>query len=307
MKFDLHCHTKEGSLDSRVSVSEFVHKFMTLGYDGFMIADHNSYKGCKAWDSIKGDPRYRDFCVIRGLEYDTKDAGHILVIMPDDLYLPIMRIRGMRCSKLIKIVHACGGILGPAHPFGAAASSAMNFKNMNMRLMKKFDFIEVFNTCESSQSNMRAAILAEDCGLPGFAGSDSHVSEYIGMACTEIGEDIYCNNDLIEAVKNGAYIKASGTERGESKKAKRKEHWIGVLGFRLYNRGIAKIISPYRKLKRRKVIKPLVRPSVLRQRDINIRHYIVRGKAGSRPNAADVISKKHIVRNRISRNKKMSG
>ena len=45
MKFDLHCHTKEGSLDSKVSVQEYVYKFMTLGYDGFMISDHNSYKG----------------------------------------------------------------------------------------------------------------------------------------------------------------------------------------------------------------------------------------------------------------------
>ena len=92
MKFDLHCHTKEGSLDSKVSVKEFVHKFMALGFNGFMISDHNSYKGCRAWDKIKNDPRYKDFCVIRGVEYDTKDAGHILVIMPDDLYLPIMKI-----------------------------------------------------------------------------------------------------------------------------------------------------------------------------------------------------------------------
>ena len=230
MKFDLHCHTKEGSLDSRVSVREFVHKFMALGFDGFMIADHNSYKGCRAWDAIKDDPRYRNFCVIRGIEYDTKDAGHILVIMPDDLYLPLMKVRGMRCSKLIKIVHIFGGILGPAHPFGAAASSAMSFKNMNVRLMKKFDFVEVFNTCESSQSNMRASILADDCGLPGFAGSDSHVSEYIGMACTEIDGYIRNNNDLIAAVKNGSAIRAGGTERGESNHDHRLDHTHALRG-----------------------------------------------------------------------------
>jgi len=49
LKFDLHCHTKEGSIDSKVSVAEFADRFMELGYDGFMISDHNSYKGCKAW------------------------------------------------------------------------------------------------------------------------------------------------------------------------------------------------------------------------------------------------------------------
>lgn len=281
MKFDLHCHTKEGSLDSRVSVREFVHKFMALGFDGFMISDHNSYKGCKAWDAIKDDPRYRNFCVIRGIEYDTKDAGHILVIMPDGLYLRILSIRGMRCSKLIKIVHFFGGILGPAHPFGVASSSLMGFKNMNMRLMRKFDFIETFNTCESPESNRRAAILAEDCGVPTFAGSDSHVSEYIGMACTEIDADIRCNNDLIAAVKSGTKITAGGTERGESKKAKKKEHWIGILSFKLYNRGIAKLISPYRKIKRRTLLRPIVHNNVRhirRKKNTDIRKYVVRSR-----------------------------
>lgn len=262
MKFDLHCHTKEGSLDSKVSVQEYVYKFMTLGYDGFMISDHNSYKGCRAWDKLSKDPRYRDFHVIRGIEYDTKDAGHILVVMPDDIYIPLLKVRGMRCSRLIKIVHIFGGILGPAHPFGAASSSAMGFKKMDMHLVRKFDFIETFNTCESAVSNTRAKILADEYGMPGFAGSDSHVCGYLGMACTEIDADIRCNNDLIKAVKNRVPIRAYGTEREQTRKGRRKEHWIGILGFKVYNRGIGKIVFPYRRLKLVKLIKPLARPHI---------------------------------------------
>lgn len=267
MRFDLHCHTKEGSLDSKVSVKEYIYKFMAMGFDGFMIADHNSYKGCKAWDAIKNDPRYKNFNVIRGIEYDTKDAGHVLVIMPDNLYLPILRVRGMRCSKLIKIVHLFGGILGLAHPYGAASSSAIGFKNMDMNLIKKFDFIETFNTCESHESNENARRLAEKYDLPTFAGSDCHTPEYIGMACTEIDDDIHCNNDLICAVKYGAKITASGTEREATKKGKTKEHWIGVLAFKLYNRGIGKLVCPYRKFSHRKImqsqkfIKNLIHPN----------------------------------------------
>lgn len=253
MKFDLHCHTKEGSIDSKVSVKEYAEKFMEIGYDGFMISDHNSYKGCRAWDAIKNDPKYENFSVIRGIEYDTKDAGHVLVIMPDDMYLPILRIRGMRCRKLIRMVHALGGILGLAHPFGVSTSSAMGFKQMDMNIVKHFDFIEVFNTCEFPDSNRLAGELARKYDLPAFAGSDSHVTDYIGMACTEIKANIRCNNDLIHAIKKGTVIEASGTERGITKKAKRKEHWIGRLGFKVYNRGIAKVIYPYRKYHHRKV------------------------------------------------------
>ena len=247
MKFDLHCHTREGSLDSKVSVKEYADRFMALGYDGFMISDHNSYRGCWVWDQIKHSPKYENFTVIRGIEYDTKDAGHVLVIMPDDLYLPILRIRGMRLSKLIKLVHAYGGILGLAHPFGVSSSSAMGFKLMNTELIKHLDFIETFNTCEFPESNANAAILAQRHQMPTFAGSDSHVTDYIGMAATEISAEIRCNNDLIEAVRAGAAITADGTERGITKKAMRKEHWTGILGFKLYNRGIAKLMCPYRK------------------------------------------------------------
>ena len=253
MKFDLHCHTKEGSLDSRVSVKEYAEKFMALGYDGFMITDHNSYKGCRAWDHIKREPQYQDFTVLRGIEYDTKDAGHVLVIMPDGLYLPILKISGMRCRKLIILVHAFGGILGLAHPFGVSSSSAMGFKQMNTSLIKHLDFIETFNTCESPDSNIKAKALAEKYNLPEFAGSDSHVPEYIGMAQTDIESPIKCNNDLIAAVKSRATITATGVERGETKKAKRKEHWIGLVAFKLYNRGIAKLICPYRKLHHRRL------------------------------------------------------
>ena len=193
MKFELHCHTKEGSIDSKVSVAEFADRFMELGYDGFRISDHNSYKGCKAWDAIKNDPKYRNFTVIRGIEYDTKDAGHILVILPDGIYPRVLRIRGLKCSTLIKLVHSLGGILGPAHPFGVATSSAMGFKKMKMSYIKHFDFIETFNTCEFVNSNRLAKDLADRFDMPSFAGSDAHVPEYIAMACTEINAQIHCN------------------------------------------------------------------------------------------------------------------
>ena len=47
-------------------------------------------------------------------------------------------------------------------------------------------------------------------------------------------------------------------EREETKKGKRKEHWTGILGFRLYNRGIGKLICPYRKLHHRRMFQKLI-------------------------------------------------
>ena len=248
MKFDLHCHTREGSLDSKVSLLKYISKYKKLGYDGFMISDHNTYRGCKAFDEISSWPELEGFTVIRGLEYDTKDAGHVLIVMPDGVYLKLLKVRGMRLRKLVHLVHSCGGVLGLAHPFGAASSSAMGFTSMDYDLIEDLDFIEVFNRCESELSNYLARELAHKYGLPGTAGTDAHREEYLGMACTEIDAEITCNNDFIDAIKNDASFKASGTEREETRSGKAKEHWTGIVGYKAYNRGIGKIRSVHRKL-----------------------------------------------------------
>lgn len=236
----MHCHTKEGSIDSSVSIYKYISEYRKLGYDGIMITDHNSYRGCKEWERIRHLPECRGFTAICGIEYDTKDAGHVLVVMPDGIYLPLLKVRGMRCRKLMYVVHSCGGVIGMAHPFGAKSSSAMGFRLMKKELIKEFDFIEVFNTCESEESNSLAAELAEAYDLPGTAGTDAHQEHYLGMAVTEIYADIRSNNDFIKAVKQRAAITASGREREKTTRGKAKEHWTAVIGYQLYNRGIAK-------------------------------------------------------------------
>ena len=46
-----------------------------------------------------------DFLVLKGIEYDTIDAGHVLVIMPETIKLRILELRGLPVQLLIDIVH----------------------------------------------------------------------------------------------------------------------------------------------------------------------------------------------------------
>ena len=117
MKFDMHCHTKEGSMDGKVVIEEYICALKKKGFSGMLVSDHNSYDGYREWkNSIKGKA-HQDFIVLKGVEYDTCDCGHIIVIMPFGVKLKILELRGLPASLLIKIVHAYGGILGPAHPY----------------------------------------------------------------------------------------------------------------------------------------------------------------------------------------------
>ena len=80
MRFDLHCHVKGGSVDSRVTLERFIELLQIQNFNGIMITNHNSYRACRYWDRIKDDTKYKDFVVLRGIEYDTRDAGHFIVV-----------------------------------------------------------------------------------------------------------------------------------------------------------------------------------------------------------------------------------
>ena len=215
MKFDMHCHTKEGSLDGKVPIAEFAARLQEMGFDGMLVSDQDSYNGYRAWKKIRDafrekdtpweqeDAGEKDFLVLKGVEYDTIDAGHILVIMPEGVKLKILELRGLPVLFLIEIVHRHGGILGPAHPCGEKYLSITNTrKHRNcLAVMDRFDFLEGFNACESHESNARAMEIAEEYGKPAFGGSDAHRPDCVGLGFTEFQGEITCESDLIRLVK----------------------------------------------------------------------------------------------------------
>ena len=242
MKFDMHCHTKEGSMDGKVTINDYIERLKELGFSGMLVSDHNSYNGYRNWKhEIKGI-KHKDFTVLKGIEYDTIDAGHILVIMPSNSKLKILELRGLPIQFLIEIVHKNGGILGPAHPCGEKFLSITNTRKHRkmvnqLAVMEKFDFIESFNSCEPVESNAKAKKLSDLFNLPGFGGSDSHRLDCIGTAYTEFYEPIHNEEELIEYVKSGKKVTTGGTYyTGTTKEKIGAMNHLLVGSFWFYNR-----------------------------------------------------------------------
>ncbi|MDD6154962.1 MAG: PHP domain-containing protein [Eubacteriales bacterium] len=250
MKFDLHCHTTEGSIDARIHIREYAEILKSKGFDGMLVTDHDSYRGYEHWLKHR-DEMPEGFIVLKGIEYDTCDAGHVLVIMPDDVHLSILTVRGMKLEVLIKLVHSYGGVLGLAHPFGMQGASCMYYGRFlkNMHLIKDVDFLEGFNTCETIRSNVLARSLADRYGLQCTGGSDSHVAKYVGTAYTEFDRPITCNNDLIAAVKEYGIADFGGVERRYLKKHHKRYSATATWSFRTYNQSLGLIFKPYRVVK----------------------------------------------------------
>ena len=258
MKFDMHCHTKEGSLDGKVEIEEYIRILKEKGYQGMLVSDHNSYNGYRYWrDHIKGK-KYTDFVVLKGIEYDTNNAGHFLVILPEGVKPRILEMRGMPVELLTKVVHAYGGILGPAHPFGEKYLSFGSSKKYqrNPKIMQEFDFLEAYNSCEVEERNQEAKKAARKYFLAEFGGSDSHKADCIGTAYTEFREPIHTESDLIEQVKRRAPIKAGGTYyHGTNKEKIGKANDLLLYSFWVYNKvaGFAK----YNKRRKQRKYLPL--------------------------------------------------
>ena len=41
MKLDMHCHTKEGSIDAKVPIQEYITKLVKEGFDGMGYGETN--------------------------------------------------------------------------------------------------------------------------------------------------------------------------------------------------------------------------------------------------------------------------
>ena len=240
MKLDMHCHVREGSVDSRVSLDEYITILKQHGFQGMVVTDHDTYNGYRYWKKNMKGKKHTDFVVLKGIEYDTRDAGHILVIMPEGVKMRLLEMKGLPLSVLIDLVHRNGGVLGPAHPCGEKYMSFTNAErySKNPDIMARFDFVEGFNACESEKSNTGARALAEKYGKICIGGSDAHRPDCVSKAYTVLPEPVSCETELIAMIHKGTAFEVGGSLYNKTTKDRiGKINKILVYSFWFYNKG----------------------------------------------------------------------
>lgn len=154
------------------------------GLDGLAITDHNFLS------TITSD----DVIIIPGIEVSTRD-GHLL-----GLGVSKAVPRGLSAEETITLIHAAGGIAIVAHPYDLLRSSITP-----QRLSLRPDAIEVVNSASflHSLSWRKAEKFAKLHGLPRTGGSDSHIPETLGRACTVIEAHSKETPSILAAIRNG--------------------------------------------------------------------------------------------------------
>jgi len=220
-RYELHCHTAEGSRCSEMPAEQMAEFYSGLGYDGLFVTDHFSGNGPLPDDtpwrervdyyySIYEKARvYGEKLGIKiffGLEYS--NAAGIMnfsrVAGNDFLLLNVARrwlldnrdAFEQRPAELFARVRRGGGFIVQAHPFLEAAWVE------SIRLYPRaVDAAETYNAKVSELANASARHYAASYGLLATAGSDCH-SIYQTVLCgLETDAPCHTAGDLVNAIR----------------------------------------------------------------------------------------------------------
>lgn len=190
MKFDLHVHS-EYSKDSKSSHDDILKTARKKGLDGIAICDHDNVEGGLACEK-RALELGLGLTVIPGVEVSSS-KGHILVLGISQNIEP-----HLSPEETIDRARKLGGTVIIPHPFKRSSHGIGSFEGLDV------DAIEVFNSrCLFNRANRKAATEAKRLGIPGVAGSDSHVPEMVGQAYTTINASENTLDAILEAIREG--------------------------------------------------------------------------------------------------------
>jgi predicted metal-dependent phosphoesterase TrpH len=190
MKFDLHVHS-EYSRDSNSSHRDIIEVACKRGLDGFAICDHDTVEGGLSC-AEKALELGLEITVIPGVEVSSS-KGHILVLGVRENIEPLLSPE----ETIVKARKLGGTVIIP-HPFKRSSHGIGNFEGLDI------DAVEVFNSrCLFNSANRKALGEAKRLGIPGVAGSDSHIPEMVGQAYTEIDAPENTVEAVLKAIREG--------------------------------------------------------------------------------------------------------
>jgi predicted metal-dependent phosphoesterase TrpH len=170
--------------------------------DGICITEHNKIWTPEEAGALAGK---HGIPVFRGIEITTT-GGDILVFgleeEPEGLWTP---------AQLKEKVDEAGGVAIAAHPFRGFL--VFGFGALQMDLGDAMDNptfaqvhgLEICNSLVTDEENGLAKKVAEEMGLLGVGGSDSHRPAAVGTCVTDFEEEIRNEEQLVRSLLSGGF------------------------------------------------------------------------------------------------------
>ncbi len=220
--FDMHVHTSAGSPDSALSPEQLIQEIHRIGLTGVMVSEHNGWPPHDFMRFAKD----LDVVVIRANEVYT-DMGHVITLGQDEIQGMVTSVKDLR-----KVVDRKGGFMIIAHPFrfifepSGVYSRNVLFEDPSKmpsnaeeatrhEIFSLVDEVEVVNGANNEAETRFAQEVARLLGMKGTGGSDAHSTQGIGLGSTMFHGDIRHEEDMMEALRAGAFTPVWGFNKGQ--------------------------------------------------------------------------------------------
>ena len=214
MLIDLHTHTHPLSWDSYLHPDDLVERSKQAGLDAIVLSEHDW-----AWEpeAVRALSQRHNFPVFAGMEINTED-GHILVYGLHE-YAYCMH----RSHELAGHADRVGGVMVAAHPYRRQmpwrVDDEQDYREALLRAQANGAYrfvaaLEILNGRGTVKENNFSLALAQEMGMPGTGGTDSHQRTDIGKTATYFERDVHTEQELIEEIRAGR-VRAVDLTTGE--------------------------------------------------------------------------------------------
>jgi predicted metal-dependent phosphoesterase TrpH len=184
---DFHNHTTF-SPDSQTSPKTLVEALVAHpAVKVAAVTDHDTIKGLDIVSKLAAP--YPDILIIPGVEIASRQ-GDIVVLGVQE-----MPPKPWDVEDIVDFAKATGCVTIAVHPFRAFG---LGDEVADIGV----DAVEVYNGGSSGLANSKARDLAKKLGLPGVAGSDSHMPSELFSVCTEVQAALDVD-EILDAIRNG--------------------------------------------------------------------------------------------------------
>lgn len=185
-KYELHCHTKYGSLCGSMSANDIVELYLANGYDGVCITDHflngnttvhrdcpnGTYQEkiewfCRGYEEVKACAAGR-LKVFFGFEVSYLGTDILVYGLDEQRIKQFPQLPEMDLRSLCDFCREQGVLAVQAHPFREAGYID------HIRLYPNCEGVEVLNAARDQRCNDLAAYYAKAYDKLSIGGSDIH-------------------------------------------------------------------------------------------------------------------------------------
>ncbi len=212
MLLDLHTHSIKSD-DGRAKVENYCQwiKAKSIPIDGFVLTEHRQFDDESDYAELADK---FGLTILKASEVET-EYGHVLVygVTPGLQQRFDFSNTHLELSTVIREAEAHGAIAVPCHP--GRPKVGMFAHTEELGIPDGVTIVEIYNGGSRDQEDQIAIDNAKELGYQGIGGSDSHIVSHIGRCATKFVTNISTMDDLVSALKAGAFEAVNLKTAGE--------------------------------------------------------------------------------------------